>query len=84
MTPMTRSNVDPFVTFMDEQRAQELDSYNRRAEARYGKPKQAPVLQQVVDHLTAEYSAITTVIEFKPQQVAVPVYAGSARELIAA
>jgi hypothetical protein len=80
---MTQSNVDPYVSFMDAQRAQELAQYNARAEARYAKPE-VPQLQQVVDHLTAEMSAIATVIEFKPAQVAVPVYAGSARELIAA
>jgi hypothetical protein len=59
--------VDPFVTFMDEQQAQERAQYEARAAARY-----------------AKHTPIATVIEFKPSQVAVPVYAGEARELIAA
>lgn len=77
------STVDPFVSFMDAQQAQERAEYNARVEARYAKPP----LQQIVDTIGAELadhdrqtherlaalarSPIPTVVEFKPEQVPV-------------
>lgn len=77
------TTVDPYVSFMDAQQAQERAEYTARVEARYAKPP----LQQIVDTLAAELaehdretaarlaklarSPIPAVVEFKPEQVPV-------------